>query len=389
MLAIAGAIAVVWLVDANRFRPEIERRFAAATGLTLRLAGDIDLKFFPWLALRTDAAEIANPPHFSDPLLARWAEGRVGVRVLPLLRGELVIDRIRFVGLEVNLEKNARGSANWEFASAEEPGATALPDIEGVELRDGRLRYRDRSRGPDEDLDITLAGIDVTVESIREGAPIVVGDAGFDAEFRGMRFTVGTSRASFDPASSRIEARELTIESGSATLRAAVAGRLMPAPALSGDFLLEAADLRETLTAAGITVPPTEDPAVLGELEARASVRLGPEGLVVDPLTLALDDTRLTGTLRRGPAPGAIFEFDLRGDRIELARYLEPDEAISEPFQFPTKLLGALPVRGVLVLDEATFGEVVAKDVTLRAVTDDDPGGDLQSNAGARRGEPR
>lgn len=361
ILALAGVIAIVWLVDANRFRPEIERRFTEATGRDLQLIGDIDLKFFPWLALSTGTAELANLPAFTDPVLARWREGRVGVRVLPLIRGELVIDRIRFVGLELNLEKRADGAANWEFGRTSGEGATALPDIAGVELRDATIRYRDT------DIEATLEDLDVTVEAVREGAPIVVRDLTFDGEVQDVGFSLRAARLSFDPVAAAVEAPALTITSGGATLEAAASGTLTPAPALSGQFSLRTDDLRGALESAGLKVPPTADPDVLGELEMQGSWVYGTSGAIVDPLTIVLDDTRLTGRLQRGPAADAVVEFDLRGDRIDLARYLEPDDVESEPFTFPLSLLRALPARGVLVLEEAEIGEVVAREITLRA----------------------
>jgi hypothetical protein len=66
-----------------------------------------------------------------------------------------------------------------------------------------------------------------------------------------------------------------------------------------------------------------------------------------------------------------MWTFELRGDRIDLDRYLEPDDAEGKPFELPTAALKAANVRGTLRFDTARLAGVDAKDVILRVVTEE------------------
>jgi hypothetical protein len=84
-----------------------------------------------------------------------------------------------------------------------------------------------------------------------------------------------------------------------------------------------------------------------------------------------MDDTRLDGVLKVGPTAPRTIEFRLQGDAIDLTRYLEPEDAVSEPFVFPTAALRALPARGVLEFAEARLADAEMKRVRIRLLLDE------------------
>ena len=90
-LVVLGVLVIVWLVDPNSFKSNIESRVRAATGRDFTLAGDIELGFFPWLSLRSARAD--RQPKLSA---CRWCPGRArfGVKLIQLLRGDVIADRI-------------------------------------------------------------------------------------------------------------------------------------------------------------------------------------------------------------------------------------------------------------------------------------------------------
>src|SRR3954468_11423967 len=55
VLLLLSIAVVVWVVDPNAFKPRIEAEVRKVTGREFTLKGDIELGFFPWLALRTGA----------------------------------------------------------------------------------------------------------------------------------------------------------------------------------------------------------------------------------------------------------------------------------------------------------------------------------------------
>jgi hypothetical protein len=55
---------------------------------------------------------------------------------------------------------------------------------------------------------------------------------------------------------------------------------------------------------------------------------------------------------------------------MDLGRYLEPDDAPTPPFVFPTASLRALEMRATVTLEGATLGDAALEGVTLRLLHD-------------------
>ena len=117
MLALLGVLAIVWLVDPNSFKPRIEKAVKEASGRDFTLAGDIDLDFLPWLSLHTGEGRFGNAPGFGPDPLVSWHSAQLGAKLLPLLRGELVVDRVKLEGADLRLVRHADGTANCRSTS--------------------------------------------------------------------------------------------------------------------------------------------------------------------------------------------------------------------------------------------------------------------------------
>lgn len=151
-LLLLAILVVVWIVDPNSFKSHIESAVRDATGREMRLTGDIELGFFPWLSLRTGAGHLANPPGFGTDPMVSWKAVQVGARLFPLLRGELVTDDITVSGADVRLVRRADGTANWEGLGGEAAAQGAEPESElmklriaGVSIEDSRLSFVDET----------------------------------------------------------------------------------------------------------------------------------------------------------------------------------------------------------------------------------------------------
>ncbi len=419
LIGIGGLLAVVALailvltrlIDPARFKGPIERQVAAATGRDFRLAGDIELSFFPWLALTTGAAQLPAPAGFADPRFLAWQEAHVGVRLLPLLRGELVVDRVRLAGLEARLVKAVDGRVNWAFdqagGDATSIGDTSrdgeLPDIAGIELREAHITYIDEAAGTQ----FELAEARVDVEPLRSGAPMhidaaaVASRAGmpervaFELESRvtpgpsvvahattlsgtlrdgrfgadGVPWRLAAPLVTYDAASGALDAPEWQLRFAEAQLSGVLAAHLGDVPAAEGRVRLARVSLRETLAAAGISLPPTRDREAYDRLELDAGFRISGPGFTVSPLTIRLDDTSLSGTIERDSFEDSLILFALHADRMDVDRYLKPAGTPSEPFVFPADALKGLRARGTLAIDAATLEGVHLRGVRFEADT--------------------
>ena len=128
-VVVSLAVAIVLLVVAAAVisRTAGFKRFATSliadavtryTGrqLTIGKAPVLELGLTP--ALVAEEIVLSNAPWGSRREMARARKIELQVRLLPLLGGRIVIERLVIVGLDVFLETDARGVGNWEFTPA-------------------------------------------------------------------------------------------------------------------------------------------------------------------------------------------------------------------------------------------------------------------------------
>jgi AsmA protein len=153
-LIVLALVLVVIFVDPNDFRDDIERIVEGKTGRKLTLSGELDLTVFPWLALKTGPASLGDAPGFGDEPFVSIEEARVGVRLLPLLRGKMEVGDVRLAGARIRLITDEQGRSNWsdlseaegEPAEAEDEssGTTELPTIAGLRIEDAAIVIENR-----------------------------------------------------------------------------------------------------------------------------------------------------------------------------------------------------------------------------------------------------
>ena len=108
---------------------------------------------------------------------------------------------------------------------------------------------------------------------------------------------------------------------------------------------------RALLQRFGQDVPPTADPAVLGEAALSADISFDANRAEFASLRMRLDDTNVTGRVEVSGFGYPRYDFDLDMDRINLDRYLPPvSEAPAAPGEedqaFDTATLGDLNLAG-------------------------------------------
>lgn len=376
-LALIAILVIVWVVDPNTFKPRIEAAVRDATGREFALSGDIDLGFFPWLALRTGEGRFGNAPGFgSDPMVS-WKRAQLGARLLSLLRGELVADRVILEGADVRLIRRADGVANWEGIGGD--SAPKDPDAEPMELRIDGIRIKDsRVSFVDETAPrrVEVASLNLSTDGIELGEPFtdtevsgVLHMDGFAPA--GVPFELEVPSAALPADFSAIDMPEFSVKFGGFEAEGGVQGTLGDKPVLSGKIESNEFDPRALLTAVGVAAPKTTDAAALGKLKLVANGKFDAGAMTIEPFTLTLDDTHFTGHFRRAAGVDPVGEFALRGDTLDIARYIPPPDPASEPFVLPTATLKQLRFRGVIELKQATLDDISMKGVTLRLLLDE------------------
>jgi uncharacterized protein involved in outer membrane biogenesis len=84
LLAVACLAVLSWLVDLPRVQAYASQAATQALGRPVRFAA-LRVSAFPWPALRFRQLEVAEDPRFGPGPLLAVPEGRIGIRLWPLL----------------------------------------------------------------------------------------------------------------------------------------------------------------------------------------------------------------------------------------------------------------------------------------------------------------
>ncbi len=169
VLLIILMVSIPHIIDFNEHKDELEAAIHRTTGYEVRLIGDIELAFVPWLIINTGEAAVANPPGFEPDNLASVRELQARLRVFPLLMGRIEMERIILHGLDLKLIKDQDGRPNWVVAEREmsKKNTSGLAwadeadtqqetsrrmripemDIAGLEMLDANISYQDLATG--------------------------------------------------------------------------------------------------------------------------------------------------------------------------------------------------------------------------------------------------
>ncbi len=175
---VAAAVVAVLVVDWEGRAGQIA---SAALGREVRI-GKLDIHPGSTTTVHVTDLSVANTDWGKADALMSFGEGRVAIKIWPLLTGRTEIPEIVLRQPKIVLEKDAEGRVNWDFsAAAEAAGEAAKPDeraefpeIGRFIIEDGRLGYRDAERKVDLDGTIATGKADAsgddTVELSLEGS---------------------------------------------------------------------------------------------------------------------------------------------------------------------------------------------------------------------------
>lgn len=216
VLALAVAVAVAWLFDADGYKPKIQARVQKEIGRALSIEGELSLSFFPGVGLDVGRTVLGNPPGFNGGDFAEFESMSVQVKLLPLLRGNVEVDRLIIDGLSVHLLRSAAGQPNYDdlIERGKTPGGTppAALALGGLTLKDASISYDDRQTG--KTLRMTDLQLHAGAFSAPGPVPIAAGftfeNSVFDAE---GRVSINTELL-IDPPSQSIGARPFAMNVG-------------------------------------------------------------------------------------------------------------------------------------------------------------------------------
>src|SRR5262245_21934751 len=162
ILVIAAAAIFVMTFDANRYKPQIERLVQEKTGRTLKLQGPLQATVWPSIGAKVSGVTFSERGSQEQFLALDSAHASLGL--MALLRGQVVVDKIRLSGFKATIVKQKDGKFNFSDlleAKAEKPaakeekspktegggGAPVAFDVAGIDIDKSAVVYRDLSTG--------------------------------------------------------------------------------------------------------------------------------------------------------------------------------------------------------------------------------------------------
>lgn len=153
LLLVLAAGVLIATFDADRYKALAIAWMKAEHQRTLAIDGPVGLSVFPRLAIEVTGLRLSE--RGSDDAFAAIDEASVAVRLLPLLRRQLVVDRVSARGVRAKVTRDAKGLRNFDdllSGGAGAPGGSAAPAngqaplrmaISAVQFDDLRLQLRD------------------------------------------------------------------------------------------------------------------------------------------------------------------------------------------------------------------------------------------------------
>ena len=170
-------------IPVESYKPQITALVKEQTGRELTIDGDISLSFLPRLAVSVNDVSFQNADWADAPHMAKMDQLEIVLKIFPLIRGEVALDRFIMVRPEIDLAVNRQGVGNWVFdvptqaetapAAEPTPGADEggfTPQVTDIQLGEislieGLVRYSNLATGEayeasDINLDVSLPSLD-------------------------------------------------------------------------------------------------------------------------------------------------------------------------------------------------------------------------------------
>jgi AsmA protein len=125
VVLVAAAVAIPFFVPASTYETRIAAAVKSATGRDLVIGGPVSFSLLPSVALKAQNVALSDVSGSSAPM-ASLGELDVGLRLLPLLSGDVEIDRLTLSHPVIHLSVDRSGRGNWAFGGTPGSPQTAL-----------------------------------------------------------------------------------------------------------------------------------------------------------------------------------------------------------------------------------------------------------------------
>ena len=383
VVAIGALLIIPSFIDANKYKPELEKYVSETTGRLLSVGGDVSLSLFPWAGVSFSNLILGNTPVFAEKDFLTVKSFDVRVKLLPLLFKQVEVDRLVVQEPRVFLVTNKDGRVSWDFGAKTTgakppatpdtaPGQRGLPIqsllIGEFSVQNGQLVLIDHGKGSRQEISgLNLALQDVSLERpVRFSFSASVNQKPVSAEGR-----FGPVGANLGNGAVPLEVKADAFGQLKLQIKGSVEN-LLTAPLVNVTVEVAEFSPRKLLAEIGQAPPPTADAKVLERLAFKAGVKADARSAAVSDGLLALDDSKLnfSFTAKEFSKPNLIF--DLKLDQINLDRYLPPKAptgqtapSAAKPAEPTPKKTDYTPLRQLVLNGNVAIGKLTVNNAKL------------------------
>jgi AsmA protein len=383
VILLIAVAAFIFTFDPNNYKHRITGVVEEQTGRDFEIAGDISLSVFPWIGVKVEDVKLANAEGFSKEAFARISRLDVKVMLLPLLRKELQVDKLRLHGLFASLEVDKEGNSNWsdllQQEQVEEQPAAQTPEVErkepalaalainGIELVNATVNWSDAQNN----VQSSLSVFNLTTGPVRFNEPVDIQlntnikhsepelDAlltlntmlTFNEAFTNILLDTTELKVTADAPEVFAETLDLLVQSDinidieqqiatlsntrlstmDTTLHATLdVNNLLSEPTLIGTLHTDEINARQLMKRLGIELPAMASDTALTKVAYASRIKASSSQAEMDDIRLNLDDSELTGWLHVTDISRPVVRYKLHMSPVDVDAYLPPPSAVSE-----------------------------------------------------------
>ena len=335
VVLVGAAFAGPLFVPTESIKADIAAKVREATGRTLSIDGDLNLKLLPTPGVSASGVSLSNAALGGDAAMVHLEGATVRVALLPLLSGNVQVKQIVLRAPQILLETYADGSNNWTFkpepdaastnvaASGTDEASASSPTppirFDDVLIVDGTVTYKT----PDQSQRIEKLEMSL-------GAGSLLGPFRAEGTMMAKGFDIALSAGIGELVDDKATPINLRVETAGAKLSySGVFSGASGSPRVSGQVEVRAEDLSAMIASMSDGPAPS---ALRGKpLELDGTVTATQEAVTINDLALRLGDDSATGAIDVTFGDATVANAVLNMSQLDLDRLLAETNGSEAP----------------------------------------------------------
>lgn len=298
---------LLFSIDPNQYKSDIETTVTDATGRELTIKGDISWQLFPSIGLQFSDVALMNPQGFPEQPMASVGQMGVSVRLLPLLHGGIEVGDVAVDGLSVHIIKRGDGTSNLD-------GLTENDTDEVKQQEHDDTKVEVSASGSIDNLSVASVSLNNISLQLDDQ------QAGTQQHFSLDSFTL----SQFEPGQMASFTLAGQASTGDIQLEMDGSGDILVDSELSGATL---SDMVFNVHARGASLPSGK---VDLSLQSTVNAVFSPLSVTANPVTIKLDDITGTGDVSADLAGKPAVKVNLAFQSIDVNPYLPAETETKE-----------------------------------------------------------